>query len=160
MSENDTSDDHDWRTVRKKPVEVEARGPYDDPTVVETLEGDFEVDEDYAAQGFYIVRGVEGEEYPCRSDIFHDTYETGPETEPEIETPNATGAPVTLSLIEKLIDRHPAWRATSHTTRAGREVTMIEYADDQYEFTAGLPGAFVSFVDQILDSEREGDDGQ
>ena len=148
MSESD--EDHNWRTVRKKPVEVEARGPYDDPTVVETLEGDFEVDEDYAAQGFYIVRGVEGEEYPCRSDIFHDTYET----EPEIETPNATGARVTLSLIGKLIDRHPAWRATSHTTRAGREVTMIEYADDQYEFTAGLPGAFVSFVEGVEDDDE------
>jgi hypothetical protein len=70
----------------------------------------------------------------------------------DTETPNVTDAPVTLSLIGKLIDQHPAWRATSHTTPAGREVTMIEYADDQYEFMTGLPGAFISFI------EREADD--
>lgn len=69
------SDNEEWFDIRKKPVEVEARGPYYDPTVVETLEGDFEVDEEYADGGFYIIKGVEGEVYPCQYDIFHETYE-------------------------------------------------------------------------------------
>jgi len=68
----------DWFEVRKKPKEVEARGPYYDPTVVSTLEGDFEVDEEYAEGGFYVIRGVKGEVYPCRNDIFEATYDCDP----------------------------------------------------------------------------------
>lgn len=65
----------EWFDIEKKPVEVKARGPYYDTTVVETLEGYFEIDEEYAEDGFYIIRGVDGEIYPCQYDIFHDTYE-------------------------------------------------------------------------------------
>lgn len=66
--------DSEWFDVQKRPVVVEARGPYYDPTTVETLEGEFEVTDEYAERGFYIIRGVEGEVYPCQYDIFHDTY--------------------------------------------------------------------------------------
>lgn len=68
-----------WFTATKKPVEIEARGPYTDPTVVETIEGDFEVTESYVEQhdGYYIIRGVQGELYPCGADIFHETYDIG-----------------------------------------------------------------------------------
>jgi len=38
--------------------------------VIPTLEGDMK-----ANAGDYIVRGVEGEFYPCRQDIFEKTYE-------------------------------------------------------------------------------------
>lgn len=66
-----------WSAARKRPVEVEYRGPYTDPAVVETLEGDFEVDEEYVEEhgGFVIINGVDGEEYPCALDIFEETYE-------------------------------------------------------------------------------------
>lgn len=66
-----------WYPVRKRPVEVEARGPYYDPQVVETIEGDFEVSESYVRShgGYYLIRGVEGEIYPCGADIFRETYE-------------------------------------------------------------------------------------
>lgn len=66
-----------WQPVRKKPVVVEARGPFEDPTVVETIEGDFEVDREYINEhgGFYLIRGVEGEVYPCGADIFCRTYQ-------------------------------------------------------------------------------------
>ncbi len=37
---------------------------------IDTLEGTM-----YAAQGDYIIRGVKGEYYPCREDIFSVTYE-------------------------------------------------------------------------------------
>lgn len=66
-----------WRPARKKPVEVEFRGPYTDPDVIETIEGDFEVDGEYIDEhgGFVLIRGVEGEVYPCAIDIFRETYE-------------------------------------------------------------------------------------
>jgi len=65
-----------WTPARKKPVEVEFRGPYTDPQVVETIEGDFEVDEEYIEEhgGYVIIKGVEGEVYPCGLDIFEATY--------------------------------------------------------------------------------------
>jgi hypothetical protein len=37
---------------------------------VNTLEGDM-----YAAPGSYIIRGVAGEFYPCKAEIFEQTYE-------------------------------------------------------------------------------------
>lgn len=37
---------------------------------IKTLEGNM-----YAPWGYYIIRGVKGELYPCRADIFEETYE-------------------------------------------------------------------------------------
>lgn len=48
----------------------EARGPYVDSIVILTLEGDM-----IARPGDYIIRGVQGEFYPCKPDIFEATYE-------------------------------------------------------------------------------------
>ena len=66
-----------WRPARKKPVEVQFRGPYTDPDVVETIEGDFEIDDEYIDDhgGYVLIRGVEGEIYPCAVDVFRETYE-------------------------------------------------------------------------------------
>ena len=78
---------------RKKPVEVEAfRLGIDEPpcwwygavaknvvkynqidgrsAVIHTLEGDME-----ARYGDFIIQGVRGELYPCKPDIFWETYE-------------------------------------------------------------------------------------
>lgn len=77
---------------RKKPVEIEAieyvgsnindvaefvgddsAGQYStesDFYEIETLEGDMT-----ARHGDYIIKGVQGEFYPCKPDIFHETYE-------------------------------------------------------------------------------------
>lgn len=67
----------EWRSARKKPVVIEYRGPYYDTDTIETIEGDFEVDEEYIEEhgGYVIIRGVEGEVYPCGIDIFRETYE-------------------------------------------------------------------------------------
>lgn len=37
---------------------------------IDTLEGTMRVD-----YGDYIIKGVQGEFYPCKPDIFHETYE-------------------------------------------------------------------------------------
>lgn len=38
--------------------------------IIETLEGTM-----YASVGDYIIKGVQGEFYPCKPDIFKETYE-------------------------------------------------------------------------------------
>ncbi len=78
---------------RKKPVVIEALqyGPYSAPTVellmfltqsgrevstcddgiqIHTLEGIMT-----ASVGDYIIKGISGEFYPCKPDIFHKTYD-------------------------------------------------------------------------------------
>lgn len=45
------------------------------PLVIHTLEGDMT-----AQAGDWIIKGVKGEFYPCKPDIFETTYELVPET--------------------------------------------------------------------------------
>lgn len=54
---------------RKKPVIVEAVRTYES-VVIQTLEGDMQ-----AQAGDWILKGVRGELYPCKDDIFRETYE-------------------------------------------------------------------------------------
>lgn len=82
------------KKYRKKPVVIEAiqyRGynslslvkklmgnefekvlfrPFSEKLIIPTLEGDIEV-----SIGDYIIKGVKGEFYPCKLDIFKETYE-------------------------------------------------------------------------------------
>ena len=53
--------------ARKKPVEIDTSQKR---LYVNTLEGDMLVN-----KGDYIIKGVNGEVYPCKPDIFHKTYE-------------------------------------------------------------------------------------
>lgn len=53
----------------KKPVIVEAYQT-DIEITIHTLEGDMK-----AMPGDYIITGVQGEQYPCKPDIFEETYD-------------------------------------------------------------------------------------
>lgn len=53
----------------KKPIVVEAYQT-EIETIIHTLEGDM-----MASPGDYIITGVNGEQYPCKPDIFIKTYE-------------------------------------------------------------------------------------
>ena len=55
----------------KKPIVVEAYRTNDE-LEIETLEGTMK-----ANPGDYIITGVHGEKYPCKPDIFWETYEEG-----------------------------------------------------------------------------------
>lgn len=99
------------RAYRKKPVVIEAvqwtgenhaeMCEFIDPEVFEiiprvglvihTLEGDH-----HASPGDYIIKGVNGEFYPCKPDIFAKTYESATLTPPN--------EPLTCGLV----DRHGA----------------------------------------------------
>ncbi len=57
------------RKFRKKPAVVEAFQT-DKELVIHTLEGDMKAD-----AGDWIITGVHGEQYPCKPDIFEETYE-------------------------------------------------------------------------------------
>jgi hypothetical protein len=54
---------------RKLPVEVRAHRILL-PCVIDTLEGSME-----AKLGDWLITGVAGEQYPCKDDIFRQTYE-------------------------------------------------------------------------------------
>lgn len=57
------------RMYRKKPVIVQAYQTSEE-MIIPTLEGDMK-----ASVGDYIITGVNGEQYPCKPDIFKKTYE-------------------------------------------------------------------------------------
>ena len=57
------------RKYRKKPVIIEAYQT-DEELLIHTLEGDL-----LASVGDYIITGINGEQYPCKPDIFEKTYE-------------------------------------------------------------------------------------
>ncbi len=57
------------RNYRKKPVVIQAYQT-ESKMVIETMEGPL------AAQpGDWIITGIQGEQYPCKPDIFEATYE-------------------------------------------------------------------------------------
>lgn len=62
-------DESKFKEYRKKPVVVEAYQT-DVEMEIETLEGTMK-----ANKGDFIIRGVQGEVYPCKEDIFYETYE-------------------------------------------------------------------------------------
>ena len=66
---------------RKKPVVIEAYQT-DKELDIETLEGTM-----HASVGDYIITGVRGEQYPCKPDIFEQTYEPA---EAESQSPKPT----------------------------------------------------------------------
>jgi hypothetical protein len=57
------------KKYRKKPVVVEAYQT-EKEVIIKTLEGNM-----FAGKGDYIIKGISGELYPCKPDIFKLTYE-------------------------------------------------------------------------------------
>ena len=57
------------KKYRKKPIIIEAYQTNEELDI-ETLEGIM-----HASKGDYIITGVHGEQYPCKPDIFFETYE-------------------------------------------------------------------------------------
>lgn len=59
-----------YMLYKKKPIIVEAYQT-DKEIYIDTLEGTMKAD-----IGDYIITGVNGEQYPCKPDIFEKTYES------------------------------------------------------------------------------------
>lgn len=60
-----------WRKARKKPVVIEFRAVIGKEEVIKTREGELK---GYAGEDV-IIRGVQGELYPCKKTIFAQTYD-------------------------------------------------------------------------------------
>lgn len=58
------------KRYRKKPIIIEAYQT-DKEVIIQTLEGDMKAD-----IGDFIITGIKGEQYPCKPDIFNQTYES------------------------------------------------------------------------------------
>lgn len=74
---------------------------------IKTLEG-----EHHASVGDYIIRGVKGELYPCKPDIFEMTYEPIPDEEPaQLKPCPFCGGEAVIRTIGPLCN----WEAIMHT---------------------------------------------
>jgi hypothetical protein len=145
---------------RKKPVVIEAvrwtgssqsiielvewsRGEIwfdNDGPVIETLEGPL-----HASLNDWIIKGVQGEFYPCKPDIFEQTYE--PASVPVLETP-----------AEAVFCDHSQWRECAATLEMVRDLSdkalnytaAYDLANDLAAILAGsddaIPGALVEPV--------------
>ena len=61
-------DVHPWKSYTKKPISIIACFLKED-VLVETLEGTMK-----GHKGDYLIQGINGELYPCKSTIFQKTY--------------------------------------------------------------------------------------
>lgn len=61
----------EWKKCRNKPLQREY-AEVTEETWIETREGTIKA---YPGQD-YLMKGVNGEIYPCKKDIFHKTYDT------------------------------------------------------------------------------------
>jgi hypothetical protein len=75
-----TADEHQkedpiWivEAIKAKKVRISGLSPFDMQLCIKTLEGEMRAD-----IGDYIIKGVKGELYPCKPDIFKMTYEAVP----------------------------------------------------------------------------------
>lgn len=66
---NDKIDESKFKEYIKKPITIEAYQT-DEEIQIETLEGTMTVN-----KGDYIIKGIKGEIYPCKPDIFKETYD-------------------------------------------------------------------------------------
>lgn len=62
----------DWAVIAFKSRELFYKPGFNSPSelYIKTLEGDMHV-----SVGDYVIKGVQGELYPCKPDIFEQTYE-------------------------------------------------------------------------------------
>ena len=65
----DIYNDNQIKKYRKKPIIIEAYQTNEE-IEIKTLEGTMK-----ANKGDYIITGIHGEQYPCKPDIFKQTYE-------------------------------------------------------------------------------------
>ena len=140
------------RAYRKKPVVVEAvqwtgenraeMCEFIDPEVFEiiprvglvihTLEGDH-----HASLGDYIIKGVNGEFYPCKPDIFAKTYESATLTPPNEaltieQLREMDGEPVWVVMVDEKFSGLNGWYLVHHGSAYLARIDDWELDDDKY----------------------------
>lgn len=134
---------------RKKPVVIEAYQT-DKELDIETLEGTM-----HASVGDYIITGVRGEKYPCKPDIFEQTYEPADasaspwhrvETKEDLPKENDT---YIVYLRQGTKVETPEWTGgepLGYVTEMGFNKEQMLWQDGDYAYNAIL-----SFVDTERD---------
>lgn len=133
-----TTTTHTWKKARKRPVEIEYREVTREETI-KTREGELK-----AYPGDILIRGVEGEEYPCDRAIFDKTYHPSPDKpeekfvawsdlDDEYYAVGSTHEEALDDLAEHISDMHEAGRhdATCFTAEV--------YASRRIEVEDGVP---------------------
>jgi len=69
----------EWRKARKLPKVIEFREVQGEKEVLDTLEGEVTA----VSKQDFVVKGVDGELYPCKKDIFRQTYDLDFDETPE-----------------------------------------------------------------------------
>ena len=73
LDETNSEEIRQWCAGIERPANTPTSSPisYDGSLIIPTLEGPMS-----AQLGDYVIKGVQGEFYPCKPDIFNATYET------------------------------------------------------------------------------------
>lgn len=136
---------------RKKPVEIEAMqltadnacevltfcngsgdivaSKEDDGTIsIKTLEGTM-----IASIGDYVIKGVKGEFYPCKPDIFEATYDIVEEEDWEQHLPNLeiTLVPEEIANIASLLDNDPRMKKVEFDSAACSLHFVVQYSGNE-----------------------------
>ncbi len=109
---------------RKKAIVIEAYQTKEEK-IIHTLEGDMK-----ASVGDYIITGVNGEQYPCKPDIFEKTYETVESEEEPVSKDFVEEVEKHTYIGTKVVKAYPclAWKdAGDH--KAGDEGYKVIYED-------------------------------
>lgn len=111
------------KKYRKKPIVIEAYQT-DKVMYIDTLEGTMK-----ANVGDYIITGVNGEQYPCKPDIFEQTYE--PEDLKEAKSTRLNGW---ISVKDRLPEEYKEVLAYDSEHK---EIVIAFYDSESEEWTYG-----------------------
>lgn len=113
-----------WQKFRKKPVVIRAY-QVGEPMDIDTLEGTM-----HASAGDWIIEGVQGEMYPCKPDIFAETY-----TPVANEHTNARMTAEQLAAIERVYNKSTPgswmWQINEdHSVLTNRNHAILRHTND------------------------------
>lgn len=134
---------------RKKPVEIEAlqltennacdvlsfcnghgdivASKEEDGTIsIRTLEGTMT-----ASIGDYVIKGVKGEFYPCKPDIFEATYDIVEEAQPCLPNLEVTLVPEEIANIASLLDNDPRMKKVEFDSAACSLHFVVQYSGNE-----------------------------
>lgn len=115
------------KKYRKKPIVIEAYQT-DEVMYIETLEGIHKAD-----IGDYIITGVKGEQYPCKPDIFEQTYEPMEDLKGSKSTPLNWSKSTSLGGWISVKDRLPEDYKEVLAYDSEHKEIVIAFYDSEYE---------------------------
>ena len=107
---------------RKKPVVIEAYQT-DKEMIIHTLEGDMKTN-----IGDYIITGINGEQYPCKPDIFEATYDRVEEDLPFLPNFEVELVKEEIANIASLLDNDPRMKKVEFDSAACSLHFVVQYS--------------------------------